>query len=793
MSAWWRLKSNGSEPRSLLKQLHARLFRAVAALLFLAVEARTERAQSSPGWTSPNHFRVLLGVEHGGRKRSNSPASIDLDFQEMLNARGRSGTFDENTIEVVPLKGAVIPRPRNGPIAPRRLPHRIDKFFGLTTVTLDFVVPDETQTDFAVYFDTIESRLGNPERYHGLVGDGDRFCGHFQRREIAASHFDCFLDFDADGDLDLFKGGVEPFVYCYENRGGNRFVERGRLTSGGKLFTLPCSKSNRSWATVAFFDIDADGDQDFFPSFGDGPDAGRIIFYRNTTHETGGQLTFTRIGPLQTESATPLAAGAQAGGWFPSITFVQDWNADGVGPDALVGSNHHCWLYRNIGMNADGAPRFADAVAVQAGGQDIVLVNPRFDCADIDDDGDLDLFAGTQPGSVYWFKNIGAHTIPEFAVGKVIAWDGKHLIGDAHSGVKVADFDGDGLLDIVSGRFWERTDLNAPAARRDFGRFDKNLGTRTSPRFARQMRGAPFTEQFQICDAVRQNSVRTVDWNEDGKRDLLAGDTDGFIWFFRNAGDHWFPFFATGEKLRAAGQPLAVATSGGHARLDVYDWNNDGRNDLLVADGQGTVTLFLNKGRKAKPVLAAGQKISADAQPIHTAARASLLMCDWDNDGRNDLVLADEKGYYFSRNLGTAAAPLLAQPRPILFGGKRASYVRPNLGSFVDWDGDRKRDLIGCHFENSVRFYRNVGSGAPNAEPEFAHSEGVVILEGKSPQMISGADAVDWNGDGDLDIVTGQGHGGSGLRFYERDWIENELHGTHPVVTVIRSEMRSRR
>ena len=56
--------------------------------------------------------------------------------------------------------------------------------------------------------------------------------------------------------------------------------------------------------------------------------------------------------------------------------------------------------------------------------------------------------------------------------------------------------------------------------------------------------------------------------------------------------------------------------------------------------------------------------------------------------------------------------------------------------------------------------------------------------------MISGADAIDWNGDGDIDILTGQGHGGSGLRFYERDWIEDELNGTHPILAVIRAEQR---
>ncbi len=54
--------------------------------------------------------------------------------------------------------------------------------------------------------------------------------------------------------------------------------------------------------------------------------------------------------------------------------------------------------------------------------------------------------------------------------------------------------------------------------------------------------------------------------------------------------------------------------------------------------------------------------------------------------------------------------------------------------------------------------------------------------------MISGADAIDWNGDGDIDLLTGQGHGGSGLRFYERDYLEDELAGSHPLVRVIAVE-----
>ena len=215
--------------------------------------------------------------------------------------------------------------------------------------------------------------------------------------------------------------------------------------------------------------------------------------------------------------------------------------------------------------------------------------------------------------------------------------------------------------------------------------------------------------------------------------DLLAGDTDGFIWWFRNIGSAFFPEFDPRGRLQAARGPLSVAGSGGHARFDVCDWNNDGRKDLVVADGSGTVTLFLNHGTKGRPALSAGEPLSAGGKPIHIGSRASALACDWNKDGRKDLLLADDHGYCICRNKGADAAPILDPPVPILFGGKPVKYIRPNLGSFVDWDGD-----------------------------------------------------------GALDLLSGQGHDGSGLRFFDRHWIEDPSRGATGVMKILAVETNPR-
>ncbi|MDO8682784.1 MAG: VCBS repeat-containing protein, partial [Armatimonadota bacterium] len=769
------------------------VFPRILILMILLGVYIISNVSAAPLWTSPNHYRVMLTVNPGIATRKNSPVSTRIDFPQLLANMGAVGEFDEYTIEVFAYNAFGQPKvfdsSRLG-YEQYLLPHYIDKYFAVNFVTLNFVMPDNTYTQYAVYFDTKESCLGNPLRYTGLVGNGDWFREEHKRREINACKLDHFVDWDGDGDLDLFKGGVEPYVYCYENVGENKFEDRGRLTTAGDLFTVPRNTgNNRSWVTVAFYDWDNDGDLDFIPSFADGPDAGKFVFFENTTTENGGVLTFTRVGYLSTTTGTLVGAGATQG-IFPAVTFVQDWDGDGDGrTDIIVGFDNHCYLYRCVGYDASGNPRLADKVAIKANGSDIILNSPRFDVADIDSDGDLDLFAGTMPGPVYWYRNTGTRTNPVFAAGVVVAYGETYMIGDLHASLKIADWDGDGLLDFVAGRFWERTAFNSFNQPRYYGGLYKNVGTPTSPVFERrdENEGSPYTERFQICDAVRQNGVRTVDWNNDGKPDLIAGDTDGFVWYFRNLTNRLFPVFATGERLLINGQPLSLWVSGGgHARPDITDWNNDGKKDLIAADSNGYVTLFLNTGTDANPILSPGTRVYTDGAPIDGASRSSVLVCDWNSDGKKDIIFADDTYFKFYRNTNTDANPVFAIQSSLTIDPSDASFNRPNMGSWLDWDGDGKKDMVGCEFENSIRLYKNRGT---NTAPSFSNSNGdSTIYRAFTAQMISGADAKDWNNDGDVDILTGQGHAGSGLRFFERDYLNDWLTSSYPTVATGSSE-----
>jgi hypothetical protein len=759
-------------------------------------------------WLSPDKHRLLIQVDPLGLRRSNSPVSLEVDFAQLLRDAGVAGELDERTIEVMAHDSLGAPAafdPSRDGYEKYLLPWRLDRCYGTTRGRLNFVMPDEKHTRFAVYLDTIDftrgdRARGDPRRYPGLVGDGDFFREVWQKRETAACHFDAFCDLDGDGDLDLFRGGVEPSIHCLENVGENHLVDRGRLSSGGQVLTLPHNEKNhRSWVVPHFHDLDRDGDQDFFPSFTDGPHAHRIVWYENTT-PAGGPLTFVDRGPLETASGTPIAGGQEAGGWFPSVVFVEDFDGEGGGDrdgrtDLLVGTNNRCYLYRNLGLDGRGGWRWAAAVAIQAGGEDIVLFNPCFALADVDADGDRDLFAAPQAGQILFYENVDASVPrgrPSFAKGVVVAYDEVYTIPSTHPRVTVADFTGDRLLDLAIDRAWELADLRALDGR-DYGALLANVGTASSPKWSRvdAAGGAPHTEGFEICDALRQNVVLASDWDEDGKADCLAGDCDGFVWYFRNETGQRAPVFARGVRLRAGGKPLSLASSGGHARPDACDWNDDGRKDLVVSDGAGTVTVFLNEGTQAEVALGPGKPLEywedgAGPKPIDRGTRSHILVCDYNSDGRKDLLFCDQEnpGFHFFENRGAPGEPRLAPAKRLQI----APCVRPNFGSFADWDGDGKKDLITCEFEHTVRLHKNIGSGKPGEEPLFADPEGTPILKPWSIMMISGAHAVDWNRDGDLDLLTGQGHGGSGLRFFERDYLEDTIRGTRPRAKVERLE-----
>ncbi|MGB2820763.1 MAG: VCBS repeat-containing protein, partial [Phycisphaerae bacterium] len=101
------------------------------------------------------------------------------------------------------------------------------------------------------------------------------------------------------------------------------------------------------------------------------------------------------------------------------------------------------------------------------------------------------------------------------------------------------------------------------------------------------------------------------------------------------------------------------------------DYNNDGKRDLIAGDTQGNVWVFLNIGTKAEPKLAEGKKVEADGKPIARGSSplagsySKLHMADWDGDGLMDILVGHSSTIILYRNTGTRSAPRFQAPVPI--------------------------------------------------------------------------------------------------------------------------------
>jgi hypothetical protein len=129
--------------------------------------------------------------------------------------------------------------------------------------------------------------------------------------------------------------------------------------------------------------------------------------------------------------------------------------------------------------------------------------------------------------------------------------------------------------------------------------------------------------------------------------DLIVGDIGGKIYLVPNEGTAKAWQFGKEEQLMAADKPLEVAGDGGPF---VADWDGDGKLDLLVGAGDGSVSLFRNVGTAKEPKLTAAEQLVAPGETRYGSdapktaqrgIRAKVCAADWNGDGRLDLLVGD--------------------------------------------------------------------------------------------------------------------------------------------------------
>jgi hypothetical protein len=273
--------------------------------------------------------------------------------------------------------------------------------------------------------------------------------------------------------------------------------------------------------------------------------------------------------------------------------------------------------------------------------------------------------------------------------------------------------------------------------------------------------GALLQAAGQTLDVGTYAIPCVADWNGDGRKDLLVGyQTAGKIALYLNEGSDANPAFTTSVNLQAGGTDIYLPSGGCGAPAPwVCDYDNDGKRDLLVGDGAaGYVYFYRNTNTDANPILDTGVRLMAGASALTVTYRATPYVYDWDGDGLKDLLCGNGDGYvYFFRNIGTAQAPAYAAGTRIQAGGGDLNLGIRAVVRMFDLDGDGVPDLLGSS-NTGVYWCKNAGSKtAPVLLPPVALRAPV---SGSGLQPINTGqrmrlDWVDWNNDGVMDLLVG--------------------------------------
>ena len=489
-----------------------------------------------------------------------------------------------------------------------------------------------------------------------------------------------YVDYDGDGDLDLItgiedwsyygwddawnakgewqNGPLHGFVLLHRNSGSTaspKYAEPVKLEANGRpIDTFGCP-------SPSFVDFDGDGDLDLLcGEFLDG-----FTYFENTGSRTEPQYA-SGLG-LKNHRGERLAMDLEM-----IVPIAFDWDRDGD-HDLIVGDEDgRVAFVENVSPKGAKTPVFKSPVYFQQEADTLkcgALATP-VGC-DWDGDGDIDIVSGNTAGYIEFFENLSGpkKPSPKWAAPKrleaggqtfrVMAGPNGSVQGPAeakwgYTTLNVADWDGDGLADVVLNSIWGRV------------QWLKNIGTRTSPKLA-------------AAESIE------VEWPG-------AAPKPAWTW--------WTP---VGKELVTQWRTTPV----------VHDFTGDGLVDLAMLDVEGTLVLFERAKRDGKLVLLAPRKAFVDekGEPLRLNAgtagksgRRKLCVTDWDGDGKTDFLLnssnADflkqtgfKDGVWSFKNAGTLAKTNI-----------EGHDVSPAV---VDFDGDGVPDFVGGAEDGRFYFLRN--------------------------------------------------------------------------------------
>lgn len=363
--------------------------------------------------------------------------------------------------------------------------------------------------------------------------------------------------------------------------------------------------------------------------------------------------------------------------------------------------------------------------------------------ADIDSDGDKDIFLGQENGEIAYFENQGDRNAANFvlitqqykAVFEIRKQGRKTKIRNVidvgeRSAPALVDIDNDGDFDLFigsdEGRIW----------------FFKNEGNNLIPVFKL------ITSRYEGIEVGKGVIPIFADVNLKRKFDLLIGTVEGKVWLLYNEG--------TRKKANFRARPPIKILEFGletHASPGLFDWDSDGDLDLLVGQKNGTLSLYLNQGTIFSPNWVFSER---NFQLIDIGGESTPFFVDIDGDGDDDMVIGSANPTVFlyenrmrgeTRSLWNISTNLFNFHK-LVVTGNRASIAAGDL------DNDKDLDLIVGEAGGNLNYYEN--EGTPKDPDWVLKTEELIYITGVENSAPTLGDV---DGDGDLDLLIGEKQG----------------------------------